>query len=164
MTFKSEIRDSTITSLLQKAEAGNYGKYLPRLSLKPARGFANDTVTFDFPVTAIIGPNGGGKTTILGAAACAYKSIQPRRFFAKSGKYDEAMKDWTIEYEIIDRKESAKGIVRRTARFKKSKWNRDALDRHVLVFGGSRTVPVNERTELAKCISNNFEVPTAQVE
>lgn len=84
MAFKSEIRNSTITSLLQKAETKNYQKYLPKLTLKPVRGFLEDTVTFDFPVTAIIGPNGGGKTTILGAAACAYKSIQPRRLDRKS--------------------------------------------------------------------------------
>lgn len=162
MTFKSEIRDSTITTLLQKAEAKNYGKYLPRLTMKPVRGFKGDTVTFDFPVTAIVGPNGGGKTTILGCAACAYKSIQPRRFFAKSGKYDEAMKDWSIEYEIIDKSINSKDVVRRTASFKKSKWNRDALDREVLVFGVSRTVPASERSDLNKCISNKFEVPVDQ--
>lgn len=162
MTFKSEIRDSTITSLLQKAEGRNYGKYLPKLTMRPVRGFTDDTVTFDFPVTAIVGPNGGGKTTILGSAACAYKSIQPKRFFAKSGKYDEAMKDWTIEYEIIDKGVNQKDPIRRTASFKKSKWNRDALDRHVLIFGVSRTVPASERSDLRKCISNKFEVPTNQ--
>jgi predicted ATP-dependent endonuclease of OLD family len=162
MNFKSEIRDSTITGLLEKAEGKKYDKYLPKLLLKPVRGFNDETVTFDFPVTAIVGPNGGGKTTILGAAACAYKSIQPRRFFAKSGKYDEAMKDWTIEYEVIDRKLNPKDAIRRTASFKNSKWNRDALDRQVLVFGVSRTVPVNERVELSKCISNNFSVPESQ--
>lgn len=162
MNFKSEIRDSTVNSLLQKAEARNYGKYLPKLTMRPVRGFNDDTVTFDFPVTAIIGPNGGGKTTILGAAACAYKSIQPKRFFAKSGKYDEAMKDWTIEYELIDKKANPKDAIRRTASFKKSKWNRDALDRQVLVFGVSRTVPASERSDLTKCISNKFEVPSSQ--
>lgn len=163
MTFKSEIRNSTISSLLEKADKKNYGKYLSKLSLRPVRGFDGESVTFDFPVTAIVGPNGGGKTTILGAAACAYKSIQPRRFFAKSGKYDEAMKDWSIEYEIVDRSLSSKESTRRTASFKNSKWNRDALDREVLVFGVSRTVPVNERVELSKCISNNFSVPSSQV-
>ncbi len=162
MTFKSEIRDSTITGLLEKAEARNYGKYLPKLFMKPLRGFSNDAVTFDFPVTAIVGPNGGGKTTILGAAACAYKSIRPKRFFAKVGKYDEAMKDWRIEYELIDRSINQKDAIRRTASFKKSKWNRDALERQVLVFGVSRTVPASERTDLAKCITNKFEVPSTQ--
>ncbi|MFN5166876.1 MAG: AAA family ATPase [Pseudomonadota bacterium] len=164
MVFKSEIRDSTINGLLEKAASRNYGQYLPKVVLKHIRGFTNEPVSFDFPVTAVIGPNGGGKTTVLGAAGCAYKSISPKQFFAKSGKYDETMQDWSIEYEIIDRKQSQKDAVRRTASFRNQRWNRDALDRHVLLFGVSRTVPANERPELVRCASNSFEVPDTQVQ
>lgn len=95
--FKSEVRDTTINALIEKAANRNYGQYLAKLTLKHIRGFTNEPVSFDFPVTAVIGPNGGGKTTVLGAAACAYKSIAPKRFFAKSGIYDETMQDWSIE-------------------------------------------------------------------
>ncbi|MBW8074538.1 MULTISPECIES: AAA family ATPase [Metallibacterium] len=164
MAFKSEIRDSTINGLLEKAASRNYGQYLPKLVLKHVRGFNNEPVSFDFPVTALIGPNGGGKTTILGAAGCAYKPISPKRFFAKSGKYDETMQDWSIEYEIIDRDLNKKDAVRRTASFRNQRWNRDAPDRRVLVFGVSRTVPANERPELVRCASNSFKVPEADVQ
>ncbi|GLH74765.1 hypothetical protein GETHLI_32670 [Geothrix limicola] len=164
MVFKSEIRDSTINALLEKAANRNYGQYLAKLSLKHVRGFHNEPVLFDFPVTALIGPNGGGKTTILGAAGCAYKSISPKRFFAKSGKYDETMQDWSIEYELIDRELNKKDAVRRTTSFRNSRWNREAPDRRVLVFGVSRTVPANERPELGRCASNSFEVPEAHVQ
>lgn len=160
---KSEIRDSQINALLEKSQSRNYGQYLPKLILKKVRGFEDEPVTFDFPVTAIIGPNGGGKTTILGAAACAYKIISPRKYFAKSGKYDESMQDWKIEYELIDRNISAKDSFRRTATFKNSRWNRDAPERPVLAFGVSRTVPANERSELARCQSSNFSVPEVNV-
>ena len=85
MVFKSEIRDSTINDLLEKAASKNYGKYLSKLVLKRIRGFTDEPVSFDFPVTALIGPNGGGKTTILGAAACAYKEVSPRRFLRRAG-------------------------------------------------------------------------------
>lgn len=159
MPFKSEVRDSTIYALLEKASERNYGQYLPKIVLKKVRGFTDEPVTFDFPVTAIIGPNGGGKTTILGAAACAYRTIAPRTFFAKSGKYDAGMQDWSIEYEIINKAHSPKDSIRRTASFKNLRWNRDALDRQVLVFGVSRTVPASERKELARCASNRFSVP-----
>jgi predicted ATPase len=71
------VRDSTINSLLEKASERNYGQYLAKVVLKKVRGFENEPVSFDFPVTAVIGPNGGGKTTVLGAAACAYKTILP---------------------------------------------------------------------------------------
>ncbi|TWA55425.1 AAA15 family ATPase/GTPase [Azospirillum baldaniorum] len=161
--FKSEVRDSTINALLEKAAERNYGRYLPKIILKKVRGFANEPVSFDFPVTAIIGPNGGGKTTVLGAAACAYKMILPRRFFAKSGKFDDGMQDWSIEYELIDRKINQKDVIRRTASFKNLRWNREAIDRKVLVFGVTRTVPANERSELSSCASTNFSVPEDRV-
>ncbi|WP_179404086.1 ATP-dependent nuclease [Burkholderia guangdongensis] len=164
MTFKSEIRDSTINGLLEKAATRNYGQYLAKLVLKHVRGFNNEPVSFDFPVTALIGPNGGGKTTILGAAGCAYKAISPKRFFAKSGKYDESMQDWAIEYEIIDRDLNKKDAIRRTTSFRNQRWNRDAPNRRVLVFGVSRTVPANERPELVRCASNSFNVPDAHIQ
>jgi len=89
--------------------------YLLKVSLSKLRGFAGNTVTFDFPVTALVGPNGGGKTTTLGAAACAYTSIKPRQFFSKSAKLDDSMADWRIEYELIDRSINQNDSVRRTA-------------------------------------------------
>ncbi|WP_431017286.1 AAA family ATPase [Bradyrhizobium pachyrhizi] len=125
--FKSEVRDSTINGLLEKARERNYGQYLARLVLKKVRGFNDEPISFDFPVTAIIGPNGGGKTTVLGAAGIIYKDVAPRTFFSKSGKYDAGMQDWSIEYELVDRKFS-KDHIRRTASFKSLKWNRDAMD------------------------------------
>jgi predicted ATPase len=94
---KSEIRDSTIKNLLEKVAKHNYGKYLTRVKMLKLRGFENTSVSFDFPVTVLVGPNGGGKTTILGAAATAYDSVKPRQFFAQSGKYDESMLNWRVE-------------------------------------------------------------------
>ena len=81
MEYQSEIRDSEINELFEKVENRNYKKYLLKLTLKPIRGFRNETIRFEFPVTALIGPNGGGKTTVLGAAACAYISEKPGRVF-----------------------------------------------------------------------------------
>jgi ABC-type multidrug transport system ATPase subunit len=155
--FKSEIRASDIELLENKVTKGNYGRYLKRVVLKRVRGFSDREVTFDFPVTALVGPNGGGKTTILGAAALVYKDVQPGRFFAKSGKYDASMKDWVIEYEIIDRDLNPRIAISRTASFRELKWNRKAVSRTVLVFGVSRTVPATERRELVKAARNKFE-------
>jgi predicted ATPase len=163
MAFKSEIRNSTINALLEKAAGRNYGQYLSKVILKRVRGFVDEPVSFDFPVTALIGPNGGGKTTILGAAACAYKDVSPRRYFAKSGRYDESMQDWSIEYELVDRILNPRDIFRRTASFRNARWNRDAVERPVLVFTVSRTVPANERSELLRCASGSFVVPESNV-
>jgi hypothetical protein len=160
---RPEIRDSQINQLLEKAENRNYKQYLPKLVLRRVRGFEDEPISFDFPVTALIGVNGGGKTTILGAAACAYLSVSPRRFFAKSGKYDESMQDWSIEYEIVDKDRDPRESFHRTASFKNYRWNRDAIERPVLIFGVSRTVPANERSELSRCATGSFEVPEESI-
>ncbi len=163
MEYKGEIRQSTINTLLEKARDRKYEKYLSRITLKKVRGFVDEQVTFDFPVTAIIGPNGGGKTTVLGAAAILYKEIAPRQFFSKSGNYDSGMQDWSIEYEVVDRSVTAKGHFQRTASFKNKKWNRDALARRALLFGVARTVPASERKELIPCTARKFSVPPGRV-
>jgi predicted ATPase len=86
-----------VNALLEKVAKRSYGKYLVKINMAKLRGFSAQTVGFDFPVTALVGPNGGGKTTILGAAACAYLAIKPRQFFAKSGKFDASMLNWRAE-------------------------------------------------------------------
>ncbi|GBC61129.1 AAA family ATPase [Desulfonema ishimotonii] len=156
--FQSEIRESQINDLFEKVRSRNYGKYLLRIVIEKARSISNKAIDFEFPVTAIVGPNGGGKTTIAGAAAILYKEIAPAQFFAKSGKYDASMLNWKIEYEAIDKTIKSNDTVRKTAKYHNLKWVRRTLDREVLVFGVSRTVPAAERKELRKCVSNNFEV------
>jgi ABC-type multidrug transport system ATPase subunit len=153
----TQVRESDVAALEQKVAKSNYGKYLKQVLLKKIRGFADREVTFDFPVTALVGPNGGGKTTILGAAAMIYKNVQPRRFFAKSGKYDESMKDWAIEYDLVDRDLKERISLQRTASFRALKWNRKAVDREVLIFGVARTVPATEKRELVRALGGTYE-------
>lgn len=162
--FQSEIRPSQINDLFEKVRNRNYGKYLLKIVIDKARAIEGKTIDFEFPVTAIVGPNGGGKTTIAGASAILYKDIAPATFFAKSGKYDPSMLNWRIEYEAIDKGVRENDTVRRTAKYHNLKWARNTLDRDVLVFGVSRTVPAAERKELRRCISNNFEVDDTNIE
>ncbi|MBM3143180.1 MAG: AAA family ATPase [Chloroflexi bacterium] len=158
MVFQSEIRSSETNALFEKVANRNYGKYLLRITIDKARSFQSKTISFDFPVTALVGPNGGGKTTILGAAACAYRAIKPSLFFAKSGVFDASMQNWKFEYELIDKVIRPTDSFRRTAKFTNYKWSRDSLEREVVVFGVSRTVPANERPQLKRCISGRFNV------
>lgn len=164
MEYQSEIRDSEINELFRKVESRNYRKYLLKLKLNPIRGFRDETIKFDFPVTAIIGPNGGGKTTVLGAAACAYISEKPSRFFSKSGSLDDSMQNWKISYEVIDKDINQREPIQRTAKFKSHKWYRTNMKRPIFVFGVSRTVPATERSELRKCASSVFNFQPSQVE
>lgn len=154
--MKSEIRDSTITALSDRVRKRSYTKYLSGMRLVKLRGFADVEVRFDFPVTALIGPNGAGKTTILGAAGLIYDSVLPRRFFAKSGAYDGSMRGWKIEYELIDRERQGSPSFSRTASYLQAKWNRDAVQRVVVISGISRTLPASERKDTYRFIKGDF--------
>ena len=91
--YQSEIRDSTVRDLLAKVKASNFSSYLRKMKLTKIRAFEGEVVDFDFPVTALIAANGGGKSSILGAAALAYKNknTRPAIFFPKSSLGDDTM-------------------------------------------------------------------------
>jgi AAA15 family ATPase/GTPase len=156
--YRSEIRDSEIRGLLAKVKRNDFGAYLRRIRLNRVRAFAGETVEFEFPVTALIGTNGGGKSTILGAAAIAYKPIRPALFFPKSSLGDQSMSNWSIAYELTDKARNPTQTIQRSARFRNAKWARDDLiDRPVLYFGINRTVPAGERREFKKLATINYK-------
>ena len=157
------VRESDIDGLLAKVADKKHAKYLLRADIKKLRGISDQLIYFDFPVTALIGVNGGGKTTVLGAAGLAYIGVEPKTFFARGGKYDPEMKEWKVSFEYLDRP-TTPNPASTSASYKTSKWDRKRLERQTIVFGVSRTVPANERKELTKCSSGKFSVPASRVE
>lgn len=90
----------------------NFGSVLLGLNIRGIKG-TNCSLTFDFPVTAIAGFNGAGKSTIAQIALCMYRSLDGdehnrrkylKDFFVKTlldkTPYD---KDATIEAIYADR-------------------------------------------------------------
>lgn len=143
-----DVRHSDIINLEEKVKKLSYSKYLPTMKLLNVRSFVSQVITFDFPVTAVIGTNGGGKSTILGATALAYKDVKPGDFFPKSNIGDNSMADWRIEYDVLDREVNRASVFPRNAHFTKAKWRRDKVaERDVVVIPIQRTVPANEQTK-----------------
>ncbi|MGU3547096.1 ATP-dependent nuclease [Methylobacterium sp. A52T] len=148
-----DIRPSDIAALTEKVKKRSFAHYLMEIKLANVRAFKGQKITLDFPVTAIIGTNGGGKSTILGAAALAYKAVKPGDFFPKSNVSDNSMADWRIEYELIDRSVDKSGTIARNARFVSAKWRREYLiDRDVVVVPIQRTVPASEQPRYKRFI------------
>ncbi|HEX2560376.1 ATP-binding protein, partial [Phenylobacterium sp.] len=146
-----DIHQSDIDELKQRVAKRNYRKYLVEMKLSRVRALTDQTIRFDFPVTALIGTNGGGKSTVLGAAAIAYKSVKPGEFFPKANVGDTSMANWRIDYSIIDRDGS--GVASRNARFVAAKWRREELlDRDVAYFPIKRTVPAGEQPRYKRFI------------
>jgi predicted ATPase len=146
MIYKSEIRESIIQVLLEKVKKQNYKTYLSNIRLEKIRQFNGGQINFDFPVTALIGPNGSGKTTILNNAACTY-GRDPNKFFPKSTVGDDSMDDWIIEFEIIDKSVNPKGTIKNLLTFKDNKWTlKNNFDRNIKLFTINRTVPPSENS------------------
>lgn len=155
--MRSQIRESTLSELREKVRKHSYGKYLLKIDVQKIRGFSGESIRFDFPITALIGPNGGGKSSIMGIAGCAYKSIKPSQFFPKSAIGDNSMSGWKAEYEIIDKDLNNKQSIRRTSNFRQMKWARsDVVDRPVRFFGIERTVPAGEKAKYKKLMRPTY--------
>lgn len=152
--IQSEIRDSDREKLAKRVSNRGFGRYLLAMNIVDLRSYHGAQIRFDFPVTALVGANGAGKTTVLGAAALPYAAVQPRLYFAKSGLYDSSMQNWRVEYELVD---DNRGLVKRTASYRQERWNRDAVERPILNFGVTRTVPATERKDLSRAIGGQFK-------
>nr|VFK39173.1 MAG: AAA domain-containing protein [Candidatus Kentron sp. TC] len=158
---RSEIRQNQLEMLSERVRKLNYETYIKGVRLTRVRGFNDVQVNFGFPVTALVGPNGGGKSTVLGAAACAYKAIKPSTFFPKSSVGDTSMSEWSIEYELIDKTKNKTTAIRRSSRFRQFEWVRsDVVDRPLSYFGISRTVPAGERPQFKKLMRPSYSHPS----
>jgi len=147
----SELKDE-----MDKVRDNKFRKYVKRVTLRKVRGFSEEVIDFKTPVTALIGTNGGGKSTILGALALAYKTVKPGKFFPKSFFGDESMSEWEIEMEITDKETAVDRNLTRTAKFKQSKWRRDSFpERDVVYIEIQRTVPAGELSKFKQFLAGD---------
>jgi predicted ATPase len=162
MANKSYIRDSEIRDLSDRVRKKKYSQYLTAISVENLRVFINTEITFDFPITAIIGSNGSGKTTLMTACTCAYKSVKPSDFFAKSS-LDTSLQGAKIRFTLLDRNIN-KDEIKNSISHQKSRWNREATyERAVKYFGIKRTLPPTEQKELTALRSTNIQ-STGQID
>ncbi len=126
--------------------AGQWPKFLESISINGLRGWLGETVNFRFPVTAIVGENGTGKSTLLKVAACAYeqdeksrKTFYPAKFFIKT-QWDDISK-LSLEYRV------RQGQDVRSFEIKKhtERWAfpESRVKRAVFFFDVARTLPLD---------------------
>lgn len=126
--------------------------FLEEIRLDGIRGIRNLTVPFDYPVCVIAGGNATGKSTVLFAAACAYKvtGTGPRDFVpsslfpahrSKTGGRQDELSAVSLEYEY------STPVGRRSMRWRLGKsWNRS--------FFGRKAASQPERLVYLKTLSN----------
>lgn len=136
------------------------------LRIDGLRGWEGQPIEFNFPIMAIVGENGAGKSTIIQAAASVYKSPDNKGKFASDyfayTTWDQ-LPDVTIRYAYREGLNNKENSIRRRS----SRWlgNRNRPMRPVEYIDLSRVQPVSVRvgyTKIAK--TKHFEESSAVFE
>jgi predicted ATPase len=141
-----------IETIKQQFIAGLWPKFLESIAIDGLRGWTGQSVRFAFPVCAIVGENGTGKSTFLKSAACAYESagtgstFYPSSFF-RSTHWD-TVSGINLEYTVREGDRVQSFVLRKHSRrwsFPERRRRRD-----VFFMDITRTVPLDAAAGYAR--------------
>lgn len=137
---------------------GNWNSFLKSIKITNIHGWEGQEIEFRFPIVAIVGENGIGKSTFLKAAVCAYENKNGNTFYPSkmfmSTKWDKDGLDGAIiEYQI------KLGSTEKSLKWKKTKgWGytpkKNKPKRNVFLLDISRTLPLDATAGYAKIAMN----------
>lgn len=84
---------------------GEWQQFIKSIKITNIHGWTGQEMQFNFPVVAVVGENGIGKSTFLKAAICAYtnqsgKSFYPSKMFMSTQWDEPALSGASIEYTV----------------------------------------------------------------
>ena len=147
MPTSNEIRRLTVK---WKSNTG-WPKRLEWIDITGLRGWTGQRFRLDYPIMAVVGENGVGKSTVLQAAAAVYRSTAPKEFVKGRGFASDffpntawdSIHDAQIKYSVWEGgKQTTQSIRKPTDRWH---GNVDRRERPVAYIDLSRIQPVPAR-------------------
>lgn len=143
-------------------------QFLQLLQITGLRGWNGQTIRFEFPVCAIAGENGSGKSTVLKAAAAAYahpggtaKSFAPGKFFPDTPW--EEIPHASLTYQVVQGDRTTNHSINKPAERWRFPANRP--QRNVIFQDISRTLPLESTIGYAYIANRNArEVSASQLD
>lgn len=135
-----------------------WAKRVEWIEIHGIRGWEGQRIDFGFPIIAIVGENGVGKSTVLQAIASIYRSKTRKSRFASAFFPDtpwEMIENAKIEYSVWEGDNSRRGSIRKLS----DRWrgNPDRPIRHVIDIDLRRTQPIFARTGYARIAKRQFQ-------
>jgi predicted ATPase len=141
------------------------------IAIDGIRGWSNQRFSLGFPIMALVGENGCGKSTILQGAASVYKTAeqQQRSRYATKAEYAsdffpdtawEQIRDATITYSLREGDNVFQSIVRKPG----GRWrgNPERRERPIEYIDLSRIIPVGARRGYARIAKPQWKEAAAQ--
>lgn len=127
-------------------------KRLEWLELTGVRGWTGQRIDFSFPIVALVGENGSGKSTILQAAAAAYRS--PGKDLFASDFFPDTPFEQISGANIRYTYRQGQDTITRTVRKPSNRWrgNPERPERPVTYIDLRRIQPVGARTGYSKLL------------
>jgi len=158
---------SEINAIRNQFQAGQWPQFLQMLKIDGLRGWTGQAVEFRFPVVAIVGENGSGKSTVLKVAACVYDNTDEQKRFFPATFFVETHWDKIQGVKIEFRVKRGPNLND----FKMSKptqrWRvpENAPKRNVFLLDVARTVPLDASVGYARIArSAAAEVESAEID
>ncbi|MGA2325432.1 MAG: AAA family ATPase [Bryobacteraceae bacterium] len=137
------------------ATGTGWPKRLEWFEIKGLRGWTGQRFELRYPIMAVVGENGVGKSSVLQAAASVYKSPRKTRF--ASDFYPdtawETIKDASIRYSVREGERQTEASIRKPG----ERWrgNPGRPERHVAYIDLSRIQPVPARVGYTKLVKSH---------